>query len=261
MSYHISIIDQLAPMPGALIPGLKPDGTGRIVSPKAPSTESNSPQNALTLLDALLNNSSGKRVGKNQVLLILDALASAADKALVERFPAVLAVCARSGIDVDGQALLARYWESSPKRQNLEKLLLISVALFEHLKLTPPGNLRRVAIGLKRKYPPLTIAGDMQLSTGVTVSMQGLHQTLSRFGLLTIPAVETPSTREIVITSEVKNLLNRLFSPKQKELVLKKLNNQPMTKTEREYYSRTSKKKLGAILNETVQEIARRLAQ
>lgn len=231
------------------------------MSVKIPAPEPRGTHNALTLLDALLNDSGRKSVGKNQVLLILDALASATDRAMVERFPAVLAVCARNGIEVDGQALLSRYWESSPKRQNLEKLLLISVALFEHQKMVSPGNLRRIASGLNRKYPPMTISGDMQLSTGVTVSMQGLYQTLRRFGLLAATPFEKPSSGALVITPEVSKLLSRLFSPKQKELILKKLNNQPMTKTEREYFSRTSKKKLGAILNETVQEIARRLGR
>lgn len=233
---------------------------GVIMPAKVSPPEPRSAHDALTLLDALLNDSGRKSVGKSQVLVILDALASATDRALVERFPAVLAVCARNGIEVDGQALLSRYWESSPKRQNLEKLLLISVALFEHQKLTSPGNLRRIAAGLKRKYPPTTISGDMQLSTGVTISLQGLYQTLRRFGLLAAPEDAQPTSANIVITPEVKNMMRRLFSPKQAELIIKKLNDQPMTKTEKEYYSRTSKKKLGAIRDGTIQEIARRLA-
>ena len=103
----------------------------------------------------------------------------------------------------------------------------------------------------------------MQLSTGVTVNRQGLYRTLGQFGLLDQTPVESRSSGGVVISapSEVKGLLSRLFSPKQKELIFKKLNDQPMTKTEREYFSRTTKKKLGAVLNETVQEIARRLGR
>jgi hypothetical protein len=47
-----------------------------------------------------------------------------------------------------------------------------------------------------------------------------------------------------------------LFSEKQKDLVFKKLKCQPMTKTEREYYSRVVKKKLTAIADEEMQEVA-----
>ena len=229
------------------------------MSQKSPSSEHQSSANALKLLDTLLSDSSRKRVGKDQVVLILDALASSADPALVERFTAVLAICVRNDIDIDGQALLSRYWESSPKRQNLEKLMMISVALFEQQRMQPPGNLKRIAAGLKKKYPPFVFSGGIQLSTGVNVSTQGLKGALQRFGLLSITPAPTPPSGSIVITPEIKTLLSRLFSPKQCELILKKLNKEAMTKTEREYYSRTSKKKLTAILDETVQQIARHL--
>ena len=53
--------------------------------------------------------------------------------------------------------------------------------------------------------------------------------------------------------------LDRLFSPKQKELVLKKRDGATFTKTEREYYSRTVRKKLEAIADEEVGRIAKNL--
>ena len=54
--------------------------------------------------------------------------------------------------------------------------------------------------------------------------------------------------------------LDRLFSPKQKDLVFKKLDGESFTKTEREYYSRVVRKKLEAIANKEVREIAETLA-
>ncbi len=53
--------------------------------------------------------------------------------------------------------------------------------------------------------------------------------------------------------------LSQLFSPKQKELFKKKLNGKPMSKTEREYYSRAVKKKVTAIANIDLHRLARRL--
>ena len=53
--------------------------------------------------------------------------------------------------------------------------------------------------------------------------------------------------------------LDRLFSPKQKELVLKKRDGNAFTKTEREYYSRVVRKKLEAIASEEVGRIAKNL--
>ena len=55
--------------------------------------------------------------------------------------------------------------------------------------------------------------------------------------------------------------LSTLFPPKQKELVLKKLNGEPLTKTEQEYYSRIVKKKLEALANSEIRKIASSLTK
>lgn len=49
--------------------------------------------------------------------------------------------------------------------------------------------------------------------------------------------------------------LSQLFSPKQKEIILKKLKKESLSKTEREYFSRCIKPKLKAILNPEIQKI------
>ena len=55
--------------------------------------------------------------------------------------------------------------------------------------------------------------------------------------------------------------LSQVFSPKQKELFLKKLDGEPLTKTEQEYYSRTVKKKVVALANSELHSLARRLLE
>ncbi len=55
--------------------------------------------------------------------------------------------------------------------------------------------------------------------------------------------------------------LSQLFSPRQKELFKKKLEGLPMTKTEREYYSRAVKKKVAALANLELNRMAQRLLQ
>jgi len=47
--------------------------------------------------------------------------------------------------------------------------------------------------------------------------------------------------------NELKNSISILFKPKQKDIIFKVLNEEPLTKTEAEYYSRIIKKKLEAI--------------
>ena len=83
---------------------------------KDPGSES-----ALQILDSLLKDTGPKTIYENQIVIILDALASAEDAEVVARFPAVLAICARRGLALNSQTLFSRYWETSPKRQNLEK--------------------------------------------------------------------------------------------------------------------------------------------
>lgn len=55
--------------------------------------------------------------------------------------------------------------------------------------------------------------------------------------------------------------LSQMFSPKQKELFKKKLEGLPLTKTEREYYSRAVKKKVSALANAELHRLAQRLMQ
>ena len=57
-------------------------------------------------------------------------------------------------------------------------------------------------------------------------------------------------------STQLSIYLDRLFSPKQKDLIFKKLNEESLTKTEREYYSRVVRKKLKAIAMSEVREIA-----
>lgn len=53
--------------------------------------------------------------------------------------------------------------------------------------------------------------------------------------------------------------LSQVFSPKQKELFLKKLKGEKLTKTEREYYSRAVRKKVEALANVELHQLAQKL--
>jgi hypothetical protein len=220
------------------------------------STESES---ALKVLDSLLKDPGQKKISESQIVIILDALASSDDTAVVARFPAVLAICARRGLALNSQALFSRYWETSPKRQNLEKLLLISAAIFSLQGLKAPKNLDKIAESLKPKYGELLPAGEFQLSSGMCISIKDLQNTLKAYtgSQLKPPAIQTKKSPLNADSLDV--YLDRLFSPKQKELVLKKRDGQAFTKTEREYYSRIVRKKLNAIASEKLVELARKL--
>ncbi|MDA3902516.1 MAG: hypothetical protein PF441_03580 [Desulfuromusa sp.] len=59
----------------------------------------------------------------------------------------------------------------------------------------------------------------------------------------------------------LEHALSQVFSPKQKELFKKKLEGDPLTKTEQEYYSRTVKKKAVALANSELHSLARKLLE
>lgn len=218
---------------------------------------------ALQLLNAILETSPQRMVSDNQVMIILDALAGAQDPALVARFPAVLAICARRGIELDSQALFARYWESSPKRQNLEKLLLVSAALFLRERIPAPSNLPQIAETLKARHASLLSADAVPLANGPTVAVADMYAALKQFAGDLRKSVQAQAQAQVPAPAvrrqwspQLERFLDLLFSDKQKELVYNRLKGHHLTKTEREYYSRVVKKKLAAIADPEMQELA-----
>ena len=216
-------------------------------------------QSALTVLDSLLKDSGQKTISESQIVIILDALASSDDTEVVARFPAVLAICARRGLALNSQALFSRYWETSPKRQNLEKLLFISAAIFKRQGLRAPKNLDKIAASLKPKYGDLLPGGEFQLSSGMCISINDLRETLEMYVSSQPKAPVSLGKKSPPKADSLDVYLGRIFSPKQKELVFKKRDGISFTKTEREYYSRTVRKKLEAIASENLVELARNL--
>lgn len=225
------------------------------------SEKEQGPKTALNILESLLNDSGQKKINENQIIIILDAVANAEDAEVVARFPAVLAICARRGLSLNSQALFSRYWETSPKRQNLEKLLLVSAEIFNRQGLNAPKNLEKIAASLKPKYNDFLATGELQLSSGMSIAVQDLQNTLKGYSVAHLKS--RPNRHKItpVRTGTLSDYLDRLFSPKQKELVLKKRDGESFTKTEREYYSRVVRKKLDAIANEEVLELANKLVR
>ena len=216
-------------------------------------------QSALMVLDSLLKDPGQKTISESQIVIILDALASSDDTEVVARFPAVLAICARRGLALNSQALFSRYWETSPKRQNLEKLLLISAAIFDRQGLNGPKNLDKIAASLKPKYNDLPPGGEFQLSSGMCISIHELQETLEMYTSSQSKSTATQVKQPPLKADSLDVYLERIFSPKQKELVLKKRDGITFTKTEREYFSRVVRKKLEAIASDNLVELARKL--
>ena len=200
-------------------------------------------------------------VGEDQVVELLAELVDSKDLRLVEGFPVVLANCAQRGMTLNFTALLAKHKPRSRKRQNLEKLLLVSSDLFTQEGLKKPEGLEKVKKSFETKYGDLLANDVLTLGASTALSTERLRNTLRRYS----SALETSRSRrkrekdKQRRSFQLNYFLSTLFSPKQKELVLKKLNGEPLNKTEKEYFSRTVKKKLEALNNSEVRKVAKAL--
>jgi hypothetical protein len=203
-----------------------------------------------------------QEVGEDQVVELLAELVDSKDLRLVEGFPVVLANCAQRGMNLDFTALLAKHKPRSRKRQNLEKLLLLSSDLLTQEGLDKPEGLEKVKKSFETKYGDLLANDVLTLDATTALSTERLRNTLRRYSstLETSRSTRKREKDKQRRSFQLNYFLSTLFSPKQKELVLKKLNGEPLNKTEKEYFSRTVKKKLEALNNSEVRKVAKALA-
>ena len=203
-----------------------------------------------------------QEVEAEQVVDLLAELVDSKDLRLVEGFPVVLANCAQRGMNLDFEALLAKYKPRSRKRQNLEKLLLLSSDLLTQEGFDKPEGLEKVKKSFETKYGDLLANDVLTLDATTALSTERLRNTLRRYSstLKTSRATRKREKDKQRRSFQLNYFLSTLFSQKQKELVLKKLNGEPLNKTEKEYFSRTVKKKLVALNNSEVRKVAKALA-
>jgi hypothetical protein len=203
-----------------------------------------------------------QEVGGDQVVEVLAELVDSKDLRLVEGFPVVLANCAQRGMNLDFTALLAKYKPRSRQRQALEKLLLLSSDLLTQEGLETPAGLEKVKKTFKTKYGDLLAVDVVTLGAKTSLSTERLRNTLRRYSstLATSRSTRKREKDKQRRSFQLNYYLSTLFSSKQKELVLKKFNGEPLNKTEKEYFSRTVKKKLKALNNSEVRKVAKALA-
>jgi hypothetical protein len=199
-----------------------------------------------------------EKPGNKKVLDVLDALSVSKDSRLIEAFPVVLANCAHRGIKLDIGNLLSRYGHRSQKRANLEKLIIAGIELLNELDLEKPEGLEAVIEGPRTRHGNLLADKNIPLGRGFSVSIERLRNALRRYATdleRSESALEKERKRQF--RSFQRNLhLSTLFPPRQKGIVLKKVNGELLSKTEQEYYSRVVKKKLEALANGEIRKIA-----
>ncbi len=200
-------------------------------------------------------------ISRADAVEILNDLADSKDPRLLEGFPVVVAYCSHKNQKLNVQRLLSMPEENSLKRKKIEKLLLVSYELLLKENLKQPLDLADISKSLKTKYGTLLSTDEIDLSGDVSLSTERLRNTFKRY---TSNFKKNGAKIDVAKYRQKRSFqlhlhLSKLFSPKQKEIVLKKNNGQPLTKTEQEYFSRTIKKKLEALANNELTKLAKKL--
>ena len=185
-------------------------------------------------------------------------LVKSKDLRLWEGFPVVLANSAEKGM-FDYETV-KRHLRNAPDKSFLDALMLMSLALYKTLNLkfswadkfhhSLSADKKREFNALLKK---LKNKADFKVGSRV-MSGQRLNSTFSNY----LRQEESRLNTLLSMKEEVglEYALSQVFSPKQKELFFKKLKGEKLTKTEKEYFSRTVKKKVLALANSELHRLA-----
>lgn len=201
-------------------------------------------------------------------------------------------------VGFDGYATLAevvrsdkwRYWEGFPvllinvakgesfeytkveaslvnagEKERFKDLFLLSIALYDLNKLNLKW-VKRLATQLtsteKKKvqsYREALVNNSPLKINGTELEAERLKNVFKNY--FTLKAAETLDMGHRHEELSLEFAFSQLFSPKQKELFRKKLKGEPLSKTEREYYSRVVRKKVSALANSELHQLAKRVLE
>jgi len=202
-------------------------------------------------------------IAESRIIEILDALLESQDLALMELIPILLSLAAQSGFSMNLKTLFDKYGSDSQQSEILQKSLLLTLSLLEEEGFALPGGSRKQKKLLEGRWGDLASFDALELGNGISLQIDRLREVFKQYTHQP-PGVQATSADEAhePFTASSKQLhrhLRLLFSPRQKDLILKKLEGVSLSKTEREYYSRIVKKKLAALADKSLQELASRL--
>ena len=182
------------------------------------------------------------------------------DLRLWEGFPLLLATAAKDGLFEYEKA--KTQLKKQAEKKCLDQLLTMSLALYETLGLRffwAKGVFKNLTRYQKvfNSYLDQFKSGNELTVCGRRLLPQRLKTTFSNYF-----QKEGTKLKDFVAMKEefdVEYALSQVFSSKQKELFFKKLKGEKLTKTEREYYSRTVKKKVATLANPELHRLAQKI--
>lgn len=193
--------------------------------------------------------------GQNDANQTLAEVVQSYEPRLWEAFPVMLANAAEAG-EFSLDAVTASLAEE--ERKYLKLLIFVSLGLYDVLGIE--FTWRKLLFG---NFPARLIANfgeKLKLDTGLELGKVTLQPKKLRKNLLSHrqktanPPMSWGISRE---DAALESAMSRIFTARQKSLLLKRLNREKMTKTETEYFSRVIKKKARALANEDLHRLAR----
>lgn len=185
------------------------------------------------------------------------------DLRLWEGFPVVLGNSAEKGMF--NYDTVKRYVKKPADKSYLVSLMLMSLALYKVLNLKfswADKFYKSLSADRKKEFSSFLkkLKKDENLVVGhYVVSSQKLKSTFNNY----FSQAQLKLSNLLSIKEEfgLEYSLSQVFSPKQKELFLKKLKREKLTKTEREYFSRVVKKKVLALANLELHRLSQKLLE
>lgn len=194
---------------------------------------------------------------------VLQRMVASDDGRVLEGVPVVLTHVLLSKEELDLEAVELSLPSALQKRF---RVLVAVTYLF--LFLVPESDSQRKQLQqyLKKREPALveTVTEKLrnqhkvQVGAGVVLDEERLEKTYKNY------VVEQFRTSQVSLSKQLEHQRSvmfqeaviELFTDKQRELMFKVMNHQPLTKTEREYYSRVVKPRLKALRNPDLQTMA-----
>lgn len=200
---------------------------------------------------------------KQDVNLTLAEMVKSKELRLWEGFPVVLANSSEKGLF--NYEKVNRYLKETAAKVHLVSLIVMSLAVYKffNLKFFWADRLYKALPGDKKKeFAEFSrrLNNDVELKVaGRVMSSLRLKSVFHNYFSQTKEKLD-----ELLAVKDELNLeyaLSWVFSPKQKELFLKRLKREKLTKTEKEYFSRVVKKKVLALANPELHHLSQKLLE
>jgi len=184
------------------------------------------------------------------------------DHRLWEGFPVMLANCLEKNLfDYDK---VSTHLKKTQEKQVFRKLVMMSLAVYAYLELEfafadklyrskhyDHKLFNRSLNHFKEKRDLPDINGNISTARVITIFKNYFKRA----------DLDLRETIDMQDEFDLEYAMSQILSKKQKEIFLKKLKGEKLTKTEREYYSRSIKKKVLALANPDLHKLAMRLTK